>query len=416
MSQIKKIPRKDLAQFVTIMANAYPGIKVVSDDDKKKMRQRFLKILAEDPNLSFYGLYRKGKLLGGMSLLDFTMTVLSAKAKVGGVGSVAVDLTHKKEKICKEMIEFFHQHYLERGACMTALYPFRPDFYRKMGYGYGTKLNRYRIKPGDLPSGGNKENVRSLQKRDYRAMVDCYDRVAARTHGMMKKCQFEIMRLERPGTRIIGYKRGRKTLGYAVFSFEEFEKGNFISNDLVVRELIYENREAFLGLVEFLRTQADQINRIVMDTHDEYLHYLPRDPRNDSGNLIPSVYHESNVQGVGIMYRVIDVRGLFEVLKKHSFGNHSLILRISIADSFLKDNRGSYLIHFTDGKPKLKKSGDPDCEIRLDVSDFSSLIMGAVDFRSLHLYGLADISDEKHLDTVNGLFMTDVKPSCTTDF
>lgn len=398
------------------MANAYPGIKIVTDDDKKKLRQRFLKVLAEDPTLCFYGLYRDGKLLGGMSLHDFTMTVRSSKARVGGVGSVAVDLAHKKEKVCKEMIEFFHQHYRDRGACMTVLYPFRPDFYRKMGYGYGTKMNRYRIKPGDLPSGGDRKSVRFLQKRDYRSMVDCYDRVAARTHGMMKKCRYEIMRLERPGTRIVGYKQGRKTLGYAVFTFVEFEKNNFISNDLIVSEFIYESREAFLGLVEFLRTQADQINRIVFITNDEFFHYLPHDPRDDSGVLIPSVYHQSNTQGVGCMYRVIDTTGLFEVLKNHDFGGFSLKLKITLADSFLKQNRGSHIVHFVDGKPRLKKSGDSDSEIRLDVSDFSSLIMGTVDFRSLHTYGLAEISDEKHLATVNQLFMTAVKPSCTTDF
>lgn len=35
---------------------------------------------------------------------------------------------------------FYLRHYRERGTPLTALYPFRPDFYRSMGFGFGTKV------------------------------------------------------------------------------------------------------------------------------------------------------------------------------------------------------------------------------------------------------------------------------------
>ena len=52
----------------------------------------------------------------------------------------------------------------------------------------------------------------------------------------------------------------------------------------------------------------------------------------------------------------------------------------------------------------------------LDVASFSSLITGAVDFKSLYRYGLADISASRYVDTINKLFLTEEKPICTTPF
>jgi hypothetical protein len=55
-------------------------------------------------------------------------------------------------------------------------------------------------------------------------------------------------------------------------------------------------------------------------------------------------------------------------------------------------------------------------EIILDVSDFSSLIMGAIDFKTLFNFGLAEISDENYLDSIHRIFYTEHKPICITDF
>ena len=85
-------------------------------------------------------------------------------------------------------------------------------------------------------------------------------------------------------------------------------------------------------------------------------------------------------------------------------------------DSFFKENEGSTLIHFVNGKPHLKDKGRHDVEIHLDVSDFSSLIMGVVNFKTLFEYRLAEISDTNYLGTVNTIFITEEKPKCTTLF
>ena len=44
-------------------------------------------------------------------------------------------------------MEYHHKHYRVSGAPMALLWPFQPDFYRNMGYGYGRKMNKYAMKP-----------------------------------------------------------------------------------------------------------------------------------------------------------------------------------------------------------------------------------------------------------------------------
>lgn len=417
MSPIKRITAGRYAEFIDIVANAYPGMGIPNtDEDKKRVRERLLTLERNDPKIKSYGLFREKELVGGMRLFDFDMTLFETGIPVGGVGLVAVDLNHKKERVCKELIEFFHQHYLEKGACMTALYPFRPDFYRKMGYGYGPKLSQYSIKPADLPRGKTREHICFLTNRDFPAMEACYNRYAEKTHGMMKRMKHELPGFERRNLRMVGYKSGKNVLGYMAFSFKNLKKDNFILNDIIIEQIIYENRDALREMMAFLHTQADQINAVVFNLLDDNFHFLPFDPRNNSQNLTAPVYHESNIQGVGLMYRIIDMNGLFAVLAGHNFNGQNVKLKIAIRDSFLPQNAGDYIVHFADGRPAVKNKAAFDVGIEMDIAEFSSMLMGCVDFRSLHNYGLAEISDMKYLDTVNRLFLAEQKPVCWTQF
>lgn len=413
---IQLIPEKDLPDFMTIVANAYPRMNLSTPEERERTLNHLLRLQNEEPTSHMYGVYRDGILRGGMILYDFTMTVFSIPTLVGGVGLVAVDLLHKREKICKDMISFFLDYYKKKGSFLTSLYPFRPDFYKEMGFGFGTKLHQYRLHPDQLPA-RTREHIHFLSAKDTSALVDCYNRYAMRTHGMMKlTSKRKVERLmDDPLTRIVGYKAGDTIQGYLIFTFKEAETENFVINDIRVREFICETREAFWELLTFLHSQKDQIRYCIINTHDECFHHLLDDPRYGEDMLMPHIYHETDRGGVGLMYRVIDVRRAFEVLKDHNFGGLDCRLRIDIEDRFYPENQGSYIIHFEKGIPKLGRN-DFEVSICLEISDFSSLIMGVVPFDKLHIYGLAEISDCGYIDIVTRLFAWPEKPVCTTEF
>jgi predicted acetyltransferase len=414
VGEIRKLVEQDFADVVQVFANAYPGMKLVTDEDMQRAKRSLLE-LHDEPTAEFYGYIRGGELLGIMCLHDFVMNLLHSRITAGGVGQVAVHLAHKKEHIGKELMSFALRHYRLRRTPLALLYPFRPDFYRRMGFGYGTKMNQYCLAPMSLPRGPSKSHIRLLGLKDREAVIGCYNRFMDRTHGIMAKTEREIKRLfERPRQQIAGYVDRGRILGYLVFSFEYGE--TWLSNDINVGEFVYETPEVLSELLTFLYSQADQVRRIIVNTQDELFHHLLVDPCSSSGGLIPHVYHETNIQGLGIMYRIIDVPGIFERLHERDFGAQSCTIRLSVDDSFLPENSSSILLCFKGGYLQSIDDGPHDAKVSLDIADFSSLLLGTVDFRTLVKYGLARISDATRVDVVHHLFAVDEKPVCTTPF
>jgi len=139
MRQIRRLAEKNLAELVQVTINAYPAFRPENID---RHRENFLRAMEDDDTIEFYGLFEDDKMVGSMRLHDFRMQLHSQRIRAGGVGMVAVDLMHKKEKVCRDMIQFFLYHLREKGAAMALLYPFRSDFYMQMGFGFGSKMHR----------------------------------------------------------------------------------------------------------------------------------------------------------------------------------------------------------------------------------------------------------------------------------
>jgi predicted acetyltransferase len=416
VSTVRPLADEELTPFTRIAANAYPAMRLSTEEDMRSFEER-MRARLDPPVDTLHGAFRDGALVGGMRLIEFHMNVRGVTLPTGGVGLVAVDLLHKKEKVARDLIAAFLEWCRARNAPLAALYPFRPDFYKRMGFGYGTKASQYALLPDAFPAAGDRSRLRFLGIADKEAVGACYARVQRRTHGMMEKLPKELDRhLDGGDARVIGYERDGALSGYMAFGFETDPKGNFIVNNLHVRELIYETREALAALLAFIHSQADQIARVTLETQDETFHHLFADPRDDSGRLFPPVYHQTNTQGVGVMYRVVDTRAAWAALASVDFGGETLRLRLHARDSFQPANDGAVTVAFQDGRPRVIEDGQHDVALSLDVAEFSSLLMGAVDLESLYLYGLADVSDPGWLPRLTRLFSTPRKPICTTPF
>jgi predicted acetyltransferase len=414
MSTIKPIPQEDLQEFVEIVTNAYPAMELDSSDARYRVLDRLEQSYIDDTR-QLIGLYRDVSLLGGMFLYDFKMNIHDTFIDTGGIGLVAVHLLHKKEKVAKELIQFSLDYFHKKKAPLVSLFPFRPDFYKRMGFGYGPKISHYLVLPSAIPRGGSRENIHYMEESDGPKLLKCYDRYTRRTHGMILRRLEDIERqLFRPDGRVVAFLKDGHVKGYLVFSFEKGE--TFLQNDLYVNEMIYDEPEVLNHLLTFLHTQLDQVRRIIFDIHDSEFHHLLADPRNDSGNLIPFVYHETNTQGMGLMYRVIDMPLLFALLRSNNFGDQTVTLGIEISDSFYPANQRSVVIKFAGGSGEVAPETVPEATITLDIADFSSLIMGTVSFRNQYLYGLAEISDPKYVPVVDDLFRADRQPICMTQF
>ena len=129
-----------------------------------------------------------------MRIHYYEMNLYNKIIKVGGVGLVAVDLLHKKERAAKGLMEYFLKMFREKNSAFVALYPFRPDFYKKMGFGYGPTIYQYALQPNAFPKGQTKEHLLYASIEELPKIKACYNRYVEKTHGMMYKTDFECRR------------------------------------------------------------------------------------------------------------------------------------------------------------------------------------------------------------------------------
>lgn len=416
---VRPLTADDMDAWTEIIGNAYPVMDWHTREAREAQAERIRQRL-DAPTVRWYGLFQGDALLGGMRLHDFQMTCFETPLLVGGVGMVAVDLAHKKEHVARDLMSFYLCHYRQRGAPLAILYPFRPDFYHAMGFGYGVKMNSYRVAPEALPARGDRTQARFLRDEDRASVVSLHNAVAARTHGMIALAPDVAPHyLAQPEWRLVGWYGPDGALrGYLAFAFELPDShSNFVLQDIVVHELIYADSVALLGLLAFLRAQRDQARAILFDILSDGFHYLLADPRNGSQRLTPHVYHESNTQGVGLMYRLLDVRRFFEALPDHRFGAETLTLRLTLRDSFMPEQDGSLVVRFEQGAARVEPDAAPaDVELRLAVGDASALLMGCVSLRSLYDFGLAEVSDASAVSQLDALFRSERPPVCLTPF
>ncbi|WP_018759771.1 GNAT family N-acetyltransferase [Paenibacillus terrigena] len=413
MNTVRKLTIEDVDAFTEISCNSYPWIGY-QEDNVNRLKSWIENSIEQFPQQELFGAYRDKLLLGGMCLYDFKMNVTSTIMSVGGIGSVAVDLLHKKEGIAKELVQFSFQRYKECGVPLVTLYPFDAGSYKKMGFGYGSQINQYRVKTVGFPRGDSKQHIEFLNNEDRNEVLNCYNKFFERTNGLTEKLDKGLGDLfDFNENRIVGYRKDGTILGYLAFSFHKHYQ---YKNDLVIKELVYETPDVLLEFCTFLHTQFDQVERVIIETQDEYFHFLLSDPSRGTYDSFLSKYLETSTIGMGIMYRVVDIKTLFEKLVNRNFGNQNCKMKISIVDTFFESNNGSTIIHFVNGFPTITDNTDYDVEISMDVAEFSSLIMGAVDFKTLIRLGLARLSDNTFFESVQNVFRTEQKPMCLLQF
>jgi predicted acetyltransferase len=411
MDEIKLLTGSDMKGYVEIVADAFPMINLNTPEEREKFRQNIIKSIEAGFSAGAYGYFKDSELIGGTRLFDFPMNLFGHKILLGGLGLVAVHLAHKKEKVASQMIQYYFNHYDAKGVFLLGLYPFRPDFYKKMGFGFGGKAKQYQISPAKLPGGQSKKSIRLLTIDDKRLILDYTQQYMEKRHGFIQLSEFELEHFFEENKKIVGFEKNGRLEGYMTFFFQFDPREKY---NIHVTGLFYNGREVLSELLYFLHSQADQVEKIIIDSHEEYFHFLTDNPSN--GERAIFLHHQTNVEELGIMYRVINNRRLFESLSGHNFGGVTLALKLDIHDSYFPKNNESLIIQFENGKPKPAETDNYQVEIEMDIAEFSSMVMGVIPFSQLYQYSKAEISHREFLPVIDKLFFTGEKPVCYTRF
>jgi predicted acetyltransferase len=410
-------------------ADAYPIVKITSAEELATMAERFRAFAkAGLPIVRDVVAERGGVLAGAMRLYDYTMNVRGTDALAGGVGSVAVDLAHKRQGVARALIRWYLDHYRERGAPFAILHPFRFDFYRKLGFGYGTPMHRYRFAPAVLRADGARGTARALGPADVEAVLACTERVRPHVNGLIAKHRHVMERaLGDAAVRYVGVEDAGVLRGYMQTSVElDEERHN--RNALVVRDVHAQDDAAFAALLGYLRSQQDQFHRVAIESQDDALYLAVTDPRDGSDLAVaPPAAHRVAETGLGIMYRVLDVERAFAHL---SAVDAPFTLRLEVEDEFYPATNGMWAFRFgphgppqrtdaaatNNGAATTHDGPTRDASLRIGIADLSSLVVGSLDLYALVRHRLATVEPISALPWVARAFAAEQRPICNTRF
>ncbi|MCB0019900.1 MAG: sterol carrier protein domain-containing protein, partial [Anaerolineales bacterium] len=65
---------------------------------------------------------------------------------------------------------------------------------------------------------------------------------------------------------------------------------------------------------------------------------------------------------------------------------------------------------------RAANNGAADVKLRIQMADFSAVLMGCTNLADLHRLGLVTLSDPTWLEVVDGLFRLPQPPICVTPF
>ncbi len=403
------------AALAQLFADAYPIMELKTADELARFAERIQKN-AGAPGTADVIAERNGTLVAAMRLYDFVMNVRGADALTGGVGSVAVSLAHKRQGIARTLLAWYLDHYRARNAPFAILHPYRPDFYRAIGFGYGTPSRRFRFAPATLRDEGARGTIRLLDENDADALIACHERVRARTHGLIAKRRWHAERLLGDAAlRYVGVEDGGELNGFMQTSVVLGGERIRNADELTVRDLTYEDDASLAALLGYLRSQRDQFARVVVETQDDAFYLASTDPRDGSDLAVaPPATHRVAESGLGVMYRILDVPAALATLPA---SGARFTLRIDVADAFLAQTAGTWTFCFDpQARPRRDDGARPDATLTIGIADLSSVALGSLRLRDVVAHRLAKVEPADTLALIDAAFRAEQPPVCTTRF
>ncbi len=398
------------------IVDAYPGLGIDTTAAFERTVERIRDMLAY-PEARFAIAERDGELVAVMRLYDYEMNVRGRDVLTGGLGSVAVSLVHKRRGVARALVDWYIGDYRRRGAAFGALYPFRPDFYRTLGFGYGTPMQRYRFAPAALRDDGARGTLRLLAEADLDALLACYERVRASTHGLIKRHRTPQEQLLRDAElRYVGVEDGGTLRGFMQTKPIADPEHLHNRHELEVRDLLCEDGVYSAALLGYLRAQRDEFARVTIESQDAAFYLAAvADPRDGSDVAVaPPAAHRVAETGLGIMYRIVDVERAFATLPA---AGAPFVLRLRIDDSFVPETGGEWTFRFSPhGVPQRDDAAQSDATLSIGIHDLASVVLGSLRLSDVVRHRLANLEPRERLGLVDSAFAAPMPPICATRF
>jgi predicted acetyltransferase len=414
----RKIRQNEVIEYIKLKGRVYPRFATPQKDMEKTVRM-YMRMLDDDKVFPIGVFDENETLVGRILIFDYLMNFRGREMRMGGIGGVGIDLPNKKQHICRDMMKFSLNFLQDTGITCSGLHPFRPDFYKNMGYGILTPFYRYHINTARIKNYAESLDVTWLKddEKDIRDMAMCFNEFYKKTNGEIKRRPtWPMNQMQNEKNFIIGYRKDDTLAAYAICNPIETGKDNFMQYDLNVDEFISLSLEGTKAILGFLRNQADQFDNIVMYTQDETFYHLFDDPSDIRRCILPHANHSFATASTGLMFRVLNPK---EFVKTYSqmreIKGEGITCTFEIDEPFLDHEDTTITLKITEDDFCLSEDESADI-IKISMADFSSMLFGSVSLEHLARYGLIEYDNAEQMKKCSRYLMNCEKPKYHAKF
>ncbi len=400
MAQIRKIQKKDYEKAAYIKSISFYADEALSES-KKNVIQSF-KDMENIKDCDVFVCELEGDIAGLITINKFNMNFYGKFIDIFALSGVSVDIAYRKKGIADMLIRFFLDYAKEQKAAMVMLYPFRPSFYKKYGFGWGIEKYEYTINTFQIKFEGNK-NIISFAKGSIEQVRKIHDEYAKAQHGMccFNDYEWHNFKNDTSDDNIILIKSDNgKYTGYGIVEFEKDPRYNPYDQTIIVQRLITLTPEAQKWFISYIHCFKDQFQTVKICTHDKYFYYNLNNVGSIYDAIIPQGYHYNCRCGLGIMYKAINAQYLLNLLNCNDMKTGYCFI---IWDKYNNSYTKAYI-----GRK------ENSVEININIEDFTSFIMGCIPAEQLYNCGLIKCDRNTAVDLDAQVKFK--QPICTSTF
>ncbi|NMC56398.1 MAG: GNAT family N-acetyltransferase [Eubacteriaceae bacterium] len=398
--QIRKIQKKDYEKAAYIKSISFYADEKLSESIENIIQS--FKDIEKIKDCDVFVCECDGGIAGLITVNKFSMNFYGKFTDIYALSGVSVDTAYRGRGIADKLICFFLDYSEEQNADMVMLYPFRPSFYKKYGFGWGIEKYEYTINTAHCKFYENK-NIYPFAKGSVEHSRNIQNEYAKTHHGMCLVNDYEWHNFKNDVSddNIVLIKDDEgKYIGYAIIEFEKDPQYNPYDQTILVQRLVTLTPDGHKWFLSYIHCLKDQFQTAKVYTYDKYFYYNLNNAGSIYDAVIPSGYHHICRCGLGIMYKAINAQRLLTLLdNKDMKTGYCFIIWDKYNNSYTKAYFGA--------------KEEPQ-EININIEDFTSFIMGCIPAEQLHALGL--INCEKNtaveIDTIFRL----KQPICISTF
>lgn len=305
------------------------------------------------------GCFSGEELVSQFAVYPLDMNIYGERYQVGFVTSVCTYPEYTGNGIMKKLMKKSLTRMKESNKSFALLYPYSIPLYRRLGWEIISNKMTYVIKDTQVPQKISEPGYVRRVAWDDIDFKELHGMFAAKTHGCLYRNKLaweEYFRWDEDDTVVAIYYTAKDVpTGYMVY---------LISSDVIhIKEMIYLNREAQLGLWEYIHKHDSMIDEVRGNNYYSEPIAFELDDSDIKETIRPYA-----------MGRIIDIAQFIPQYKSDPDGPGG-VFAFEVSDELLPWNNGIFTIAFRDGKSSI--SGEtPKYHLKMSIGTLTTLLMG----------------------------------------